>query len=230
MIDNIRCPYCNIKLIKKENKSSEHFIPNAALSITRTKGDGDFYACISCNNRKGRFDEIVGKCAKIQSDDIELAIATLEHEFKKEHSKIAEALSSVSPLDDGGASFKNPLSRQELYEYMEFLGKGVYFIYKNKVFNPRYHIFSLRYVPAHALKTFEAHYRSKQGSNPYRDLETNPRSKVIKSHEGILYKQGSSYIVFIQDYFGVMIKVMNNTASNRKKALKYKFQFLTETD
>ena len=92
MIHNKICPYCMKALNKIENdplcKSVEHLIPNAALTIKRGKGEGDFLACKSCNERKSNMDYVVGVIAKFQSKSEPLAVSSLKKAMSDNKAKI----------------------------------------------------------------------------------------------------------------------------------------------
>lgn len=224
MIFNDICGYCGIPLEKSENmpnsRSIEHLIPNAAVTIRRKNNEGDFYACRECNSKKSHVDCLIGKVSKMQSADVNLAaetfIGAITSDLKNSKRFIEIALRAQEHFEH--VELDVPIKAVELIEYIRFLGKGQYFKEHRTPLDTDKYVMRIQYLNKDLCMYIEEGYRNEHNSSPFRDLEKNEHSELIKNSECIIYSKNNSYIFFFHDYTAIIINVLENTEENRKLA------------
>lgn len=179
IIHNSICPYCWVPLIVAENqpnsRSVEHLIPNTILTKKRTKKDGDFYACRSCNSRKGHIDYVLSVVAKTQSknEDVASAALTLAVYEKKGRAKRFLQMANDAIVTYSGIVLPMPISRNELLEYILFLGKGQYFRKHKRPYDETKQIMIIGFSSKIVMSSLEKNYSTRHISNPFSDLKLN---------------------------------------------------------
>lgn len=226
MIYNNICPYCGVQLEKSENmpnsRSVEHLIPNAATTISRKNDKGDFYACRECNGEKSHIDHLLGKVAKMQSQDDRLAAETLIGAITSDSKSAARfiemALRAQEKTDH--VELELPINSEELIKYIRFLGRGQFFKKNLIPLDPTKYVMQIQYINKDCCMYIEDEYKNQHKSNPFRDLEKNRYSELINDGECIIYSKNNSYLFFFHDYTAIMIYVLENTEENRRLALE----------
>ena len=228
MITNSICPYCSIEMIKAENmpcsRSVEHLVPNTALTRKRNNGEGDFYACRKCNSEKGTLDEIFGLIARCQSNDSELASQALIRAFTKRNNvpkRLWEMYDSAVEVGEN-IEAKMPAYGQELIDYATFLGKGLYFLKHQRVFNEKKDVMHIRFYNKQVHSSFAQNYETQFMSNPIKDLESNSSSWVIAEDECVIWSKNRSHLVIFHHFisFGIQFKTLNHKTLQKKKDLE----------
>lgn len=232
MIKNDRCPYCTLPLNrgKAENHprgaSVEHLIPNTVLKIKRSKRDGEFLACRSCNAKKSKLDEVFGTVGKIQSKDESFVIESINRALDKNNSKrFVDMVVSARETHGGDVLITLPMDIDEIAAYCTYLAKGAYFLdhgqplklSKNIVL---FDIFSNLYT----REIEQAYYRA-HGSSAFDDLRENPNSTVYADGQFLLHKKDGSYMFVVHDCFVVFLHIVPRTLSNIRKRQECYKQF-----
>jgi hypothetical protein len=234
MIKNDICPYCGVQLSRIQNRddcrSVEHLVPRVMTTTVRKKSDGDFYTCRKCNEKKSKIDEVLSRIAMVQSPDPSVSMEAVSGIHKRiENKKGARYLrmaASARP-HERGFLMKIPISGAELIEYMEFLGKGQYFIEQEEIFNPEIQVMVYQYANSEVLRWLEARYRVQQHSIPFRDLEKNPNARVIEGGQcTVLSQDKNSYLFLFHDSTAITIRVLPRSRKNYREAQKRKNELL----
>ena len=222
MIRNKICAYCrkpmSVKTINEENTQSyEHLIPNVATNRKRKKDEADFYVCRACNTQKSKVDNILGKCAKIQGKNDEIALRTIKKERSK-NSPLFKSLKSSASISLNGPIASMPIKGPELIEYISFLGKGQFLRQTGKIYDPQKNVMEILWANKQIMSQLEKDYETQHHSNPFRDLKKNPNTELINDGECVINSDKFKYLFFIHDYFFVSITILPNTRRNREKA------------
>jgi len=174
-MNNTLCIYCKAQLNKEENhlnsRTVEHLIPNGLTSKKRNKNNSDFYVCKRCNSHKSMMDNLVGKVAKFQSFDDQLAVDTMVNEYTKDkrNNRLSNVLTNGEEKEFG-IYCKLPFNGEELYSYMEYLGKGQYFKKTGKIFSKSKNIMTFLYLNKEFNIIFGNKYKKLHGTNNFIDL------------------------------------------------------------
>jgi hypothetical protein len=224
MIRNTHCPYCRVELIKAENqprsRSVEHMIPNAVLTQSRSRGEGDFYACRKCNSAKSNIDYVLAVVAKAQSGDSILAARTLceailrndntsprFHQMMLTAEHHAHAVQAAIPIDG-----------QDLYEYLCFLGKGQHFRSTGTIFDPRSRVIQAEFVIKPVMAALEQSYANSQGTNPFGDLASNPHAESVGGGECLIWSKGHEHLFLFHRYTAAIVRVPLRTKKSMIRA------------
>jgi len=234
MIFNKNCPYCKTKLNSienhKESKTVEHLIPNSMTSKKRNNNNGDFYACKNCNSNKSKMDNLVGKISKFQSFDDNLASSAMIKEYTKEkkNTRLVDVLNSTLE-SKYGIYAKLPFNGEELYSYMEYLGKGQYFKKTTKIYSKSKYIMIFKYMNKEFNIIFSDSYLKQFGSDNFKDLSKNPYSEVINNGECIIYaKENNKYLFVFHSHTTIIIEIYKRCNRTQKMAIKNKQKILND--
>lgn len=229
MIRNILCPYCSIEMQQGENlpngRSVEHLVPNTLLTSQRSKGDGDFFACRSCNCEKGKLDEVFGLITKFQSKDPELAANALIRAFTKRENvpeRYWRMYDSAKENSSGQIEARMPINGQELIEYATYFGKGLYYMKYGRIFNDKREVMHIGFYNKHVHLSHADHYQKSFSSNPVKDLESNPHSWVVAEDECVIWSKNRSHLIIFHHFisFGIEFKDYNREMLLKKKQLE----------
>lgn len=234
MIHNNLCAYCRVTFNNIQNhqnsKTVEHLIPNSLTLKKRNNNNGDFYACKKCNSDKSKMDNLVAKVSKFQSFDDKLATDTMAQEYTKDKTnpKLVKVLTNT---DKGqfGIYGKLPFNGQEIYEYMEYLGKGEYLKQTNKVFSKYKNVMTFLYLNKEANIIFSDKYKKSHGTNNFNDLMKNEYTEVLNEGECMIYTKDKNKFMFVFHHHTVIIVTIDKSSSRTKKlVLKNKERILRD--
>lgn len=199
-------------------------IPNTALSkeSKRTRADGDFMACVKCNQKKSKMDYIFGLIAKLQTRNVSIAEAAITEVLNKpnEQARIAKMLSTAK---FNGIEYKMnmPCTASDLDEYFTFLAKGQYFKQFKKTLNTTLYMVDFKLIDKDMLEGISRLYRQRHDSEPLDDLLNNINLEILADGECIIIPAGKSNVIFFQGSIGVKLEVVRRTNRNMKNKREY---------
>jgi hypothetical protein len=173
------------------SRSVEHFIPNVLLTRRRGKGDGDFYACRTCNSTKSDMDYVLGVLSKSQCEDEDIIVDTMWKALDdtKRNTRFIDMILSGCELRDGKVVMKLPVSGREVAEYSDYLAKGQYFKRHKKPMNPNEFIVTFSIVGNNVMSNLRERYRSQHRTDPFEDLKKNKYTEVIGDGECLIWSK-----------------------------------------
>jgi hypothetical protein len=226
MIHNTHCPYCRVELIRAENqprsRSVEHMIPNAVLTQSRPRGEGDFYACRKCNSAKSNIDYVLAVVAKVQSVDSTLAARTLSEAILRNDNsspRFERMMRTAEPHADG-VHMTIPIDGQDLYEYLCFLGKGQHFRSTGTIFDPRSRVIQAEFVNKPVMASLERGYVNSHRTDPFSDLARNPHTESVGGRECLIWSKGHEHFFVFHHYTVAIVSVPLRTKKSMIRARK----------
>lgn len=234
MIFNDLCPYCSVELVVGENlpngRSVEHLIPNTALTTPRNKGEGDFYACRTCNGAKSKIDYVLGVIAKAQSPNPKLAASALIEAVTSDKKAAAKFIDMVRAPEHrgGGVLLKMPIEGRDLFDYFMFLAKGQHFKTTGQILDLATQVALLEFASKSLLQSFEEEYGKQHGTLPMADLSANPRVERIGGDECLIWSREHDHMIVFHWYTGVLIQIRPRSRKNYRMARELEQRLLRE--
>ena len=232
MIHNKLCAYCRVEFKKVQNdpdsRTVEHLIPNSLTLKKRNNNLGDFYACKRCNSHKSMMDNLIGKISKFQSFDSTLAYNAMNKEDikKKKNTRLKFTLEGIKR---GDRNIHLPFNGEELYSYMEYLGKGQYLKKTGKIFSKSNLVMKFTYINKEANILFTDEYKKKKDTNNFDDLLKNNYTEKVGNGECMIYsKENHEYMFVFHHHTIISIEIYKSTHKTRKIALKNKKKILDD--
>ena len=232
MIHNKLCAYCRVEFKKIQNdpcsRTVEHLIPNSLTLKKRNNNLGDFYACKKCNSHKSMMDNLIGKIIKFQSFDSNIAYQAMSNEdIKSKKNPRLEFI--LEKIKDGDLDIKLPFNGEELYSFMEYLGKGQYLKKTGKIFSKSNLVMKFIYMNKEANILFSNEYKKKTGINNFDDLLKNKYTEKVGNGECMVYsKKNNEYMFVFHHHTIIIIEIYKNTHKTRKMVLKNKKKILDD--
>lgn len=194
------CVYCGTKMNRIENddlcRTVEHMIPQVSVAIKRNNGEGDFHVCRKCNGEKSKIDDILGITCRMvgghPTGSLE-AIKKFKQRLEKNDRRFNTAFNSHR-LTSLGHCISLPLNRKQLFQYGEWLAKGVFFINTGKLLSNQYLLWVEIISHAEVLAIKEC-YKRKIGSEAFDDLSKNNNFPNINGESFILNNGDSKEIM-----------------------------------
>lgn len=229
MIENKICAYCRVRLNKIENdpacRSVEHMIPNVAINRNRKNDEGDFCICRRCNGEKSDIDNIIGKSAKIQGNDEELALEILKKE-KERNTKYFKSLKKSAETTPVDQEVTIPLSGKDVVDYMTYLGKGQFLKDTAEVYDPEKYVMKLEWFNKLVMAELEKHYTKSNNRNPFMDLIKNIMAEPINTGECIIHAKDGTYLFFFHNYILIAINILKKSRKNKRIANESRIKIL----
>ena len=204
-------------------RSVEHMIPNAFLTRKRNKGEGDFYACRTCNIRKSDIDYVLGVISKSQSNDLDLVYQSFQKALDDPtRSKPFNAMLSTAETHDDCVSMKIPISACKLSQYVDFLAKGQYFKMTRKFLSLNLYIVDFQIINKLVIDELKRMHYSQHGTNPLEAIQEQPATETIRKGESIIFSQDEkSFIFFLHGGIGFTVKIVKRSRKSETKKKKY---------
>lgn len=167
--------------------------------------------------------------AKAQSPHDELAANTLIAAVIKEDGRAKRFIDMVRTAREGadGIEMEMPIKGAELVEYLNYLGKGVFFKRHKVPYDPNRLVMEVQLINKQVLGLLEKAYFDRHGSNPFRDLAINARSEVINEGECVIWSKNNEFLFIFHHYTAVIVRVLKRTKKNAAKAVQSE-QYLLE--
>jgi hypothetical protein len=206
-----------------DSRSVEHMIPNTILTCSRSRRDGDFYACRKCNSEKSHIDYVLAVVAMAQSRNDALAAQALTDAVLRDANTAPAFIEMVrgAAIHPDGVSMEMPIDGRDLLDYIRFLAKGQYFKENEEVLDDFKTAILPEFVNKQVLRPLEDGYENEHESNPFSDLSSNPHTEVVLESECLIYSKNNAYIFVFHDYTALIARVVNRTAevSHREQEL-----------
>lgn len=205
LIQNDQCPYCRCTLSPPGNepasRTAEHLVPHAVLDKKRGKDEADFYACKKCNSKKSAFDRVT---------QILLLLTGGMNNIEKLRRVIDDPLCPFWLRPNSIALGRNApvigidCSKMKTYarEYGNFLAKGLYFLQKCKVLDPKEKVIIVDYIDNLQFAKI-----STVEPNVFAKLRRNPDAETIQYDCATILKEHNEFLVVFRDTFGFGLKV-----------------------